>query len=447
MEEKYLTVSALNKYIKYKFDHDFNLQMVFLKGEISNFKRHSRGHFYFTIKDDKSQISALMFSSDASNVGFEPCDGSKVLVCGRITVYEATGNYQIYVSDMKEDGIGELYVAYEKLKKKLSEEGLFDIEHKKPIPKFPQKIGVITSPTGAAIRDIINTVNRRYPLAKIIIYPSLVQGEDAKYNIVEQIKRANIDNIVDVIILARGGGSIEDLWAFNEEIVARAVYESIIPLISAVGHETDFTIVDFVSDKRAPTPTAGAELSTPDGKTFIKQINEYKTRIETLFLNRLKDKKTSLIHLDGMLEKVKPDALLRRNEEKLKSYIANLNNCFVKKIDNYSHNLELIKQRLLANNPKYLIDDLTKSINNLEKGLNVSFQKILKEDKSLLDVLIAKLSSLSPLSLMEKGYGIAYFNNHVLTSIDEVKKNDQIKLQVKDGKLDCLVLGKEKNHE
>ena len=246
----YITVGALTRYIKYRLDNDPNLQEVCLKGEISNFKKHTRGHFYFTIKDEESRISAIMFASNASKVNFEVQDGMKVLVKGKVTVFEQTGNYQIYVSEIKEDGIGNLFELYEKLKKDLEKEGLFKQEHKKPIPKIPNRIGVITAPTGAAVRDIMSTINRRYPLCEVILFPSLVQGKDAKDDIVKNIKLADTYDL-DVIICGRGGGSIEDLWAFNEEIVARAIYESNTPIISAVGHEIDFTIADFVADKRA----------------------------------------------------------------------------------------------------------------------------------------------------------------------------------------------------
>ena len=268
MQNEYLTVSQLTKYIKYKIDNDINLQEVYLKGEISNFKAHTRGHFYFTIKDEGSRINAVMFASSARSVKFTPEDGMKILVKGKISVYEATGGYQIYVNEMTEDGVGNLYVAFEQLKKKLANEGLFLESHKKKIPRIPERVGVITASTGAAIRDIISTINRRFPLVEVILFPALVQGENAKEDIVRQIKKAEKYNL-DVLIVGRGGGSIEDLWAFNEEIVARAIYDCSIPVISAVGHEIDFTIADFVADLRAPTPTGAAELAVPNRTDVI----------------------------------------------------------------------------------------------------------------------------------------------------------------------------------
>ena len=274
----YITVGALTRYIKYRLDNDPNLQEVCLKGEISNFKKHTRGHFYFTIKDEESRISAIMFASNASKVNFDIQDGMKVLVKGKVTVFEGTGNYQIYVSEVKEDGIGNLFELYEKLKKDLEKEGLFKQDHKKPIPKIPNRIGVITAPTGAAVRDIMSTINRRYPLCEVILFPSLVQGKDAKDDIVKNIKLADTYDL-DVIICGRGGGSIEDLWAFNEEIVARAIYACNTPIISAVGHEIDFTIADFVADKRAETPTAAAEMCAPSKADLINLLKQMELRL------------------------------------------------------------------------------------------------------------------------------------------------------------------------
>ena len=247
MNDKYITVTQLTKYIKYKIDNDIHLNEVFLKGEISNFKAHSRGHYYFTLKDEGSRINAIMFASSTRNIKFIPQDGMKVLVTGKISVFEANGGYQIYVNDMLEDGVGNLYIAYEQLKKKLEAEGLFDQSKKKPIPKIPTRVGVVTAPTGAAIKDIISTIKRRWPLAEILLFPSLVQGEAAAADIVKQIKLSE-NYEIDTLIVGRGGGSIEDLWPFNEEIVARAIYDCKTPVISAVGHEIDFTIADFVAD-------------------------------------------------------------------------------------------------------------------------------------------------------------------------------------------------------
>ena len=287
VNEKYITVTQLTRYIKYKIDNDVNLNEVFLKGEISNFKAHSRGHYYFTLKDDGSRINAIMFASNTKRLKFLPTDGMKVLVTGKISVFEANGGYQIYVNDMLEDGVGNLYIAYEQLKKKLEDEGLFDPAIKKKIPRIPKRVGVVTAPTGAAIKDIISTIKRRWPLTEIYLFPTLVQGEDAKEDIVRQIKNSEKYNL-DTLIVGRGGGSIEDLWAFNEEIVARAIYECNIPVISAVGHEIDFTIADFVADLRAPTPTGAAEMAVPDINDITKYLEQIKIRLNKVIYNDIK---------------------------------------------------------------------------------------------------------------------------------------------------------------
>ena len=284
--EKYITITQLTRYIKYKIDNDINLQEVFLKGEISNFKAHTRGHYYFTIKDENSRINAIMFVSQTKKLKFLPEDGMKVLATGKISVYEANGGYQIYVSDMLEDGVGNLYIAYEQLKKKLEANGLFDKDKKKPIPKIPKRVGVITAPTGAAIRDIISTIKRRFPLTEIILLPALVQGADAAPSIVKQIKNAENYNL-DTLIVGRGGGSIEDMWCFNDEEVANAIYNCPIPIISAVGHEIDFTIADFVADLRAPTPTGAAELAVPNRIDVINYIDQLKIRNKKIIFNKI----------------------------------------------------------------------------------------------------------------------------------------------------------------
>ena len=293
MEDKYITVSQLNRYLKFKFDQDPNLNQVFLKGEISNFKAHTRGHLYFTIKDEASRINAVMFYSQASKINFTPEDGMKVMVTGRISVYEATGGYQIYVDDMIQDGVGNLYIEYEKLKKKLASEGLFDASKKKKIPKFPETIGIITAPTGAAIKDILSTIKRRWPITKTILFPSLVQGASAAPEIVKQIKKAQ-EYDLDVLIVGRGGGSIEDLWCFNDEEVARAIYECKIPVISAVGHEIDFTIADYVADLRAPTPTGAAEMAVANQTDFYNYMKQINLRLNKSMQNYIKNNRERL---------------------------------------------------------------------------------------------------------------------------------------------------------
>lgn len=395
MEERYLTVTALTKYIKYKFDHDRNLEEVLLEGEISNFKHNSRGHFYFTLKDEGAQISATMFAQYASRATFEPEDGMKVFVRGNVTVYEPSGSYQINVKEIKTSGLGDLYIAFEKLKKELEKEGLFDPAHKKPIPMYPKIIGVITSPTGAAIRDIINTIKRRYPLCSVILYPAIVQGEDAKNNIVMQIKKANIDNLCDVLIVGRGGGSIEDLWAFNERIVAEAIYNSNIPIISAVGHEIDFTIADFVADIRAATPTAGAEIATPSVEVLKDKI---------LFYDRNMTKRINYIF----------------NEAKMR-------------LSNYDRVIESRNPLVILNHKKdYLLNDINK--------LNMLINNIINNKKHQFELYKSTLNSLNPLQIMDKGYSINRVNGKILTDVKTVKAGDTLTTELKNGKVVSKVM-------
>ena len=389
MNNDYITVGALTRYIKYKFDNDANLQNIAIKGEISNFKRHSRGHFYFTIKDEESRISAIMFASQTNSVQFEPIDGTKVLVRGRISVFPSTGNYQIYVDEMIEDGVGNLYALYEKLKADLKKEGLFDIEHKKPIPKLPKRIGVITAPTGAAIRDIISTINRRYPICEVILFPSLVQGKEAKDDIVRNIKLADTYDL-DTLIVGRGGGSIEDLWAFNEEIVARAIYECNTPVISAVGHEIDFTIADFVADKRAETPTGAAEIAVPSKSDLLKLINQLEIR--------------SSKNMNNILETNK-------------------------KI------LDKIKSSYILSNPMSIYEIKEQKLDNLIDKSNTIINLYMNNKNNKYSNLINKLSVLNPLNTLKRGYSITKLDNKVISNVKDVKVNDTLNIKLSDGEI------------
>ena len=416
MNKEYLTVSQLTKYIKYKLDNDVNLREVYLKGEISNFKAHTRGHFYFTIKDEGSRINAVMFASSASKVKFTPEDGMKILVSGRISVYEATGGYQIYVNEMMEDGVGNLYVAFEQLKKKLASEGLFDERRKKPIPKIPEKVGVITAPTGAAIRDIISTINRRFPLTEVILFPSLVQGEGAKEDIVRQINRAKDYNL-DVLIVGRGGGSIEDLWAFNEEIVARAIYECPIPVISAVGHEIDFTIADFVADLRAPTPTGAAEIAVPNKSDVINYLNQINLRCQKNIKTIIELKKKRLDSIKSHYILNNPLDLYSAKIQKLDYLTENLIKNYKNIIDKKKIKLNNIKTRPLFSNPLVILD----------------------KTKQKYTLLLGKLDALSPLKTLERGYGIIKINEKAITSIKDLKKDDLINIELKDGSVSAII--------
>lgn len=387
MNDKYLTVSVINRYIKHKLDNDENLQKVFIKGEISNFKAHSTGHLYFSIKDETSKINAIMFSKSAANLTFTPIDGTKVLITGRISVYESTGNYQIYVDDMQEDGLGNLYIEFEKLKKKLESEGLFDSKYKKPIPKYPDKIGVITANTGAAIKDILTTIKRRYPIAQVILFPSLVQGDNAASDIVKNIELSkNYD--LDVLIVGRGGGSIEDLWPFNEEIVARAIFECDIPIISAVGHEIDFTIADFVSDLRAPTPTAAAELAVPNLVDLNKYINQLNIR---------------------------------------------LNETILKKVNIQKLYLDSYKNSYIIKNPMILYENKKQKLDLINEKINSCILLKLDNKRIMLETIIDKLNLVNPLNVLKRGFSLAYKDDKIITSSKNIKEKDLIKLRFSEG--------------
>lgn len=313
-----LSVSQLNRYIKMNFDADENLANIFISGEISNFTNHYRtGHLYFTLKDDSAAVRAVMFNSSAKRLKFMPEDGMKVIARGRVSVYEASGQYQLYVDDMQPDGVGALNLAYEQLKEKLQKEGLFSELHKKPLPPYPEKVGVITSPTGAAVRDIINVLGRRFPYAEIVFCPVLVQGEGAHLQLTDAVNLFNSERAADVIIIGRGGGSIEDLWEFNDEGLARAVCNSEIPVISAVGHETDFTICDFVADMRAPTPSAAAELAVPDANELQYALSALKNRMFLNVSSGIADRRSRLEYLTSKGALKSPDEMLSNRSQRL----------------------------------------------------------------------------------------------------------------------------------
>ena len=393
-----IEVSELNEYIKNKIDEDEYLNNVLVKGEISNFKHHYTGHMYFTLKDEKSLIKCIMFKGYTSNLNFIPKDGMKVVLLGSVSVFERDGVYQIYAKAMSEDGIGNLYREYEKLKAKLEAEGLFKAEHKKVIPFMPKIIGVLTSNTGAVIRDIINVSTRRNPNVYIRLYPVPVQGEGAGKKIADAIKFMNDKNLADVLILARGGGSLEDLWPFNEEVVAKAIYDSKIPIISAVGHETDFTIADFVSDLRAPTPSAAAELAVPNIDDIKEKLNIYELRYK-----------------QSLRKKVE---IMRLRYEKCMSSKA-FQDPLRKIIDNY-----------------IIIDNIIKRLQNqIDNKIKIERQEAIK--------IISKIDALSPLKTLSRGYSITSKNEKILKSIKNLEENDDINIRFIDGLAKAKVLTKE----
>ena len=390
-----ISVTDLNKYIKDKIANDEALNNVLVKGEISNFKNHYTGHMYFTLKDENSLIKCIMFKTYTSNLKFMPKDGMKVMVFGTVSVFERDGVYQIYCKAMQEDGMGSLYTAYEELKAKLEKEGLFDVAHKKKIPTMPKCIGVLTSNTGAVIRDIINVSTRRNPNVYIKLLPVPVQGEGAAVKIAEAIRTMNEQKLADVIILARGGGSLEDLWPFNEEIVAREIYNSELPVISSVGHETDFTIADFVADLRAPTPSAAAELAVPNIADVTLKINSYKNRYQLALKKKVE--------------------FMRLRYEK----------CM---------NQRVFKEPLQKIQEKYIVIDMK------IKSMQNSAEAMYKDKKGNAMKLIAKLDALSPLKTLMRGYSIVSLNGKSIKSAKDLNKDDEVELRLSDGSAKAKIL-------
>lgn len=411
-----LTVTDINNYIKNIVDGDFFLSNITLKGEISNLKFHTRGHLYFSLKDENSKINAVMFNYKNLGLNFIPKDGMNVIVKGKVSVFTTGGSYQITVSNMKEDGIGNLYILFEELKRRLQKEGLFSPEHKKKLPRIPKKVGVITASTGAAVKDIISTINRRFPLTEIILFPTLVQGVGAKENIVKMINEAN-ESDVDVIILGRGGGSIEDLWAFNEEIVARAIYNSTKPIVSAVGHEIDFTISDFVSDMRAPTPTGAAELVVPSKVEIQSYLNDYKGRIISVINKKIKSYTDTFSKLKSTYILKNPISMYEIDEQKLDNMLEKLGSIM-------TYKLEREKSEL----------------NNLSKMISPNMLNRLDKEKIKLENIETKLNLLNPENILKKGYSLTLVEGKIVKSINSVKKGNIIDTKFSDGIIKSEVL-------
>jgi exodeoxyribonuclease VII large subunit len=442
MEDKqYVTITALTKYIKRKFDADPHLQDMYVKGEISNFKQHSSGHMYFTLKDEKARILAVMFSSFNKAMKFRPENGMKVLVRGDITVFEQSGQYQMYIKDMQPDGIGDLYLAFEQLKEKLLKQGLFSKEYKKPLPKFPHTVGVITSPTGAAIRDIITTLKRRYPIANILVIPALVQGEQGAASIVRAIEQANQSDDIDVLIVGRGGGSIEELWAFNEEIVAQAIFASRIPIISAVGHETDTTIADYVADLRAPTPTGAAELAVPHIDELIERVLTRQTRIIRKIKEKVNVQAGKYDRLSKSYAFKYPQRLYEQKLEQVDKATELLQKAAQTLFLNRNEKYIRTKRRLERNNLHSLLQNSMQLQTKTERGLNRAFANLLQTKKKEHQRINIALDALSPLKIMDRGYSLVYDKgDHLVKSTDQIRPNDHIKIKLVDGSITCEVL-------
>lgn len=413
------TVSQLNNIIKEYIDINPSLRRVQVIGEISNLKKHYTGHWYLTLKDENSRINAMVFASYASRIKIKVEDGMKVMITGTVSVYPQGGSYQIYIYDIDPVGVGALYMQYEALKKKLNEEGLFDLDKKKSFPKYPTNIGVISAPQGAAVRDVITTIRRRWPLTQITLLSSLVQGASAAPDVLDKLKKA--DNMgFDVIIVARGGGSIEDLWCFNDETVARFVYQMNTPIISAIGHETDFTILDFVADARAATPTAAAEIATPN-------IYEIRSLVDT---QKVRMGKGLMTKIDMYKDKI--DRIKARN------WYSSPELLFVNKrlkCDNLMHRLNRSSEKKIL--------DLKKSIEQSNLKLNNGLNNVIKTNKMQFATLVSKLDALSPLKVIQRGYGLIETQEKVVKSIKDVNVNENITIKVSDGKIKANVLSKE----
>lgn len=430
MNENYKTITEINQYIKTILDNDSLLNCVYIKGEISNFKNHSRGHLYFTLKDDETRISAVMFYNNALKLNFKPEDGMNVLIKGRISSYPAQGSYQIYVETMDLDGVGNLYVEFEKLKEKLLKEGLFSQEHKKILPKYPKKIGIVTAPTGAAVRDIISTIKRRFPICETILFPSLVQGKDAAPDLVRQIKKADEYNL-DLLIVGRGGGSIEDLWAFNEEIVARAIYEAKTPIISAVGHEPDFTIADFVADLRAPTPTGAAEMAVPTMLEIKTLINQYILRANKNIKNIVNRKFILYKNLENRRILKNPLMLYELKEQRLDKLMDLLNRNIIKILDLKKYNLNINFNKIKS--PKNLLEIKNKELKENINLAKINILKLMDLKKHKYDFYVQTLKLVNPLNILSNGYSLTIKDNRIIKSIKDININEEVTIKLSDG--------------
>ena len=440
MEDKYISIGELNSFIKSMFDENVFLRKVYLKGEISNFKNHTRGHLYFTLKDDTSRISAVMFYSSAITLNFKPEDGMNVLVEGRISCYPTAGTYQIYVDKMEVDGLGALYIEFEKLKAKLAKEGLFLDSHKKPIPKIPKRIGIVTAPTGAAIKDILSTIKRRFPLAETILFPALVQGRDAAPDIVRQIKEADSGKYdIDVLIVGRGGGSIEDLWAFNEEVVARAIYEAKTPIISAVGHEVDFTIADFVADLRAPTPTGAAEMAVTTVSEINHMIETLRIRANEFISNYLRRNQLRLDAVKNSYILKNPLSLYEMKEQKLDNLMESLNNYVLKKLDNYKLQMSHIQSSFVLKDPMRLFKVQQEKLIFQEKTLYSNIKRIILDHDHHYKMIVNTLKLVNPLNILDKGYSLVKKGDELIKSSQDLKIHDKIDIRFHAGSVKAIV--------
>ncbi len=439
------SIKELTNYIKGKFDNDSFLANIWVRGEISNFTNHSSGHMYFTLKDEASRLRSIMFVGNNRFLKFIPKNGIKVIARGYVSIYERDGQYQFYVQEMQPDGIGQLYLEYEQLKNKLEQEGLFSEEYKKNLPIYPQTIGVVTSATGAAIRDIITTIKRRYPLVNLIISPVLVQGKDAAQSIANAINQLNIHGEVDVIIVGRGGGSIEELWAFNEEVVARSIYQSQIPIISAVGHESDFTITDFVADVRAATPTAAAELAVPNINELRTSIAYFEQRMIKHFFKQYEGSKDMLSNLLRSIVFKRPKQNILEGSQRIDNIEKQLHHSLYSNTSVHKERLMILHHKLLQEKPNQKVKNEKDKLHMLKKQLIREISTIKELNGKRLTLVVKQLDALSPLKVIGRGYSIIYDESekNIISSIEDVQLSDLLKVHVRDGTLDCQVYSME----
>lgn len=466
---KFLSVSALNRYINYKFDSDIHLQEVYLRGEISNFKVSGR-HAYFSLKDEYSVISAMIFNYQLLGIDFEMQDGIIVQVLGTIKVYEKRGSYSIVINHIERDGIGRLYQEFLELKEKLQKEGLFDIAHKLPLPEYPLEVAVVTAATGDAIHDIISTFNRRLPLAKITLYPTLVQGLDAPKDLVRALKEVYEDNFADVIIIGRGGGSYEDLSCFNDELLARTLFASPIPTVSAIGHEADYTICDFIASFRAPTPTGAAMVLTKERKDVLDNINMFEGRlnnsIKNIITNNIKNYnqlaesyglsnylavfktyEDKYLYANKELEKYSPENILKNHILDVQNLSKRLEQAYYNKVINLESNYNRINDKLRS---EIILDSISKNlkdINQKEEKINYLLNNKLEKVSIELDNLISKAIILNPLNLMSKGYAVAYQDDKVIDTVDKLEIDLPLDIRLKDGKVTTRIENIQKSEE
>lgn len=438
-ENAYLSVHSLTKYIKRKFEADPYLRNVFVKGELSNVKIHPSGHIYFTLKDDKSRIQSAMFRAAAGSLKFKPEEGMNVLITGDVNVYESSGQYQLYVQSMQPDGVGALYLAYEQLKKTLSKEGLFDARWKQRLPVLPKKIGVITAQSGAAIRDICSTLQRRYPLAEISLFPAIVQGPQAAPSIVRALELAEAQGTIDVLILGRGGGSIEDLWAFNEESVARAIFSCRIPIISAVGHETDTTIADFVADMRAPTPTAAAELAVPSREELFERILERKRSIYVSLSNQIKHERKRLTTFQQSYPLQFPERLYRPFTEKLSGLDDRLLRSRNELTTNRKADHDRLDRMLSFYSPLQRVKEENRNLALSTERMSRAMQNDLRNKTDQFSSAIRMLKALNPLEVMERGFSIVYKEGNVANSVIGLEIGETLQVRLHDGTVDAEI--------